>query len=194
VLAIITKKKKPVRRKKKLTPQELEQRLQVREIRNLLKNIGFSRIPRIDGKHFTYKDRTSEMDDVFYFENVILLIEYTTGDPGTHLLKKRIFYDKVNENPLEFIRFMKGEEKLKSFKEVYDEKISSKYTDKQLQIKIVYCSKQTISESHIKLCPDIVFFNYHIVKYFEGLAKVIKKSTEPIAKLAKHTELTLIKA
>ena len=70
-----TKKKKTTKRKR-LSPQEKAQRLeqnnQKKEIRAIMKNMGFKRLPYIDGKHFIYNDRKSEMDDIFINENIIL--------------------------------------------------------------------------------------------------------------------------
>ncbi len=166
------------RPKRRLTEQEKEQRFQQREIRNLLKNIGFNRIPRIDGKEFEYKGRTSEMDDIFCFENVLLITEYTIGTPGVHLLKKNYFYSKIYENRTDFIKFLLENEKFKSFQDYYKDNINDKYTKNQLQIRILYCSKQTISKEHKDQAKEITFFDYHIVKYFESLAKVIKKSSK----------------
>ena len=85
--AVPKKKVSKKRKAKKLTDEQKAQRLQEREIRNLMSNIGFKKFPRIDGKEFVYKDRTSEMDDIFYFENILLITEYTIGSPGKHLLE-----------------------------------------------------------------------------------------------------------
>lgn len=169
----IKKKKKVV----KLTDVEKEQRLQVREISTLLKNIGFNKVPYIDGKHFMYEGRKTEMDDIYHYENIILITEYTIGNPKEHLLMKNYFYNKILENKRAFLDFLLSEDKLKSFKQYYTDNIESKYTKNEIQIRIVYCSKQNVSEEHKQLTNDITFFDYHIVKYFESLAKVIKKSS-----------------
>ena len=92
------KKKKPKRKKIVLTEQQKEQNLQRKEIRDLMLNIGFSRFSKIDGKNFVYDGRTSELDDLFYLENILVIMEYTIGDPSSHLLNKKIFYDKVNSD------------------------------------------------------------------------------------------------
>lgn len=170
-------KKKP--KVKKLTEQEKEQRFQVREVSALLKNIGFDKLPYIDGKHFEYAGRSSEMDDIYIYKNIILITEYTIGHPNDHLLKKNYFYEKISENKRAFLDFLLTEEKLKSFKQFYDEHLDGKYSKNEIQIKILYCSKQDISVEHKNLVnADIVFFDYHIVKYFESLAKIIKKSSK----------------
>ncbi|MBU4117618.1 MAG: DGQHR domain-containing protein, partial [Proteobacteria bacterium] len=170
-------RKKTKRKKIKLTEQEKEQRCQEREVRTVMTNIGFKRIPNIGGKEFVYKSRTSEMDDIFYYKNVILILEYTVGQPGEHLLKKNYLYEKINENQNEFIDFLLNEDKLKSFKDVYSVNIGNKFSKNQLQIKIVYCSKKSISQEHKDLVGNVAYFDYHIVKYFESLSRVIKRSS-----------------
>jgi DGQHR domain-containing protein len=172
-------KKKP---KKKLSPAEKAvlkaQRDQRSEITTILKNIGFNRLPYVDGKEFIYDDRVSEMDDIYISENIILITEYTIGDPSTHLLKKDIFYKKILNDVRAFIEFMLQEEKLNSFKKYYDEHINNKYTINELKLQILYCSKKSISEQHKKVVSEIIFFDYNIVQYFKGLTKIIKKSSK----------------
>lgn len=95
------RKKNNIKKKsaKKLSPQELaiikEQKAQRNEISNILKNIGFSRLTYIDGKHFEYDNRKSEMDDIFVCENIILIVEYTIYNPQNeafrHFRTSRLF-------------------------------------------------------------------------------------------------------
>ena len=163
---------------KKLSPSELlqrkEQRDQRKEIRSILNNLGFNKLNHIDGKEFNYKDRTSELDDIFICENIILLTEYTIGEP--HILKKKIFYDKINENCRDFINFMLENEKFDSFQTYYNENIKNKYTANQLKLKILYCSKKSISKEHKKIVDGVIYFDFHIVQYFKCLTKIIKLS------------------
>jgi DGQHR domain-containing protein len=177
---MIKKKNNKKTKCKKLSPQEKAQRLeqtnQKKEIRTIMKNLGFDRLPYIDGKHFQYDGRSSEMDDIFINENVILITEYTIGEPGTHLLKKKVFYDKINEDHKAFINFILQTEKLKSFKDYYDKNIEKKYSKNELRVQILYCSKKSISSEHKGVFKNVVFFDYHIVQYFKSLTKAIKKS------------------
>jgi len=171
-----TKKKKP-KLSAEQKAQQKEQKNQRKEITTLFKNIGFKNIPSIDGKEFTYNQRKTEIDDIFYHENVILLVEYTiTNDPGSHLLNKEIFYQRVVENPTAFIKFALQEEKLKSFRSALNENITTKYTLNQLIVKIIYCSKNTIAQAHKDVATSPVYLDYHLVKYFSSLSKVIKRS------------------
>jgi len=154
-----------------------EQRAHMKEITAALANIGFVQLQGIDGKEINYDGRTTEMDDVFILENVVLVVEYTIGDPGTHLLKKKIFYDKVLENKRAFLEFVKSEKQLKPFGNAI-RKAEGNYSLNEIQLAIVYCSKKDIKSEHRHLVPGINFFDYNIVKYFTSLAKVIKKSSK----------------
>lgn len=167
-------KKKP---KRKLTEQEKEQRQQKQEIRRLLCNIGFSRIPGISGKEFVYDERTSEIDDAFHYENILLLIEYTTNaKPGDHLIGKKIIYDKINNSKNKFIGFLLKDNRFTKFAEYFNSSILKNYTPRQIQVKIVYCSRYPISKEHRDQINDVILFNYPIVKYFEKIARIIKRS------------------
>lgn len=162
-----------------LTEHQKEQNQQEKEIRGLLLNMGFNRAPRIDGTQFVYDGRTSEMDDIFYFENIVLITEYTVQkDVTTHLLKKKVIYDKILTDAGEFLKFLLADEKFKPFAESFNTNVLSKYSIKQLQIRIIYASKYQIPSEHRSLVNNIKFFDYPIVKYFEGVAKVIKKTAK----------------
>lgn len=166
--------------KKRLSPEEKafkkEQREQKKEIRDIMKRIGFSRLLGIDGREFIYDGRTSELDDLFVCENVIVLTEYTIGDP--HLLKKSVLYNKINYNIGNFVRFLIDNNIYDSFSDEFNNKICPKYTINQLKLRILYCSKKTISQEHKDNVKDIIYFDYHIVKYFKSLTNVIKFSAK----------------
>lgn len=177
----IRKTRKKITRKR-LSPQEKASRKEKRDQRNeistILKNIGFQRLSYIDGKHFEYDNRKTEMDDIFISENIILVVEYTIGDPKDHLFAKKIFYDKVNLDKRNFINFLLREEKLKSFKKYYEDYIEGIYSKNELRLQILYCSKKTISDEHKNVVENVIFFDYHIVQYFKSLTKVIKRSSK----------------
>ena len=71
-------KKNTKKTKKRLSSAEIsqrnEQRNQKKEICDILKNIGFEKLSYIDGKEFNYEGRTSELDDIFIFEYLQLII------------------------------------------------------------------------------------------------------------------------
>lgn len=175
---LVKKKKAGKKRKPKLTPHEKEKRAYRKEVSMTLQNIGFSVAPSVDEKHFTYLDRKSELDDVYYFENIILLTEYTIGDPGDHLKDKKIIFDKINQNPANFLKFLIAQDGFRVFKNTIEKKVLTKYSLSQLQIRILYCSKKPISGEHKKLVDNVKYFDYHVIKYFSSIAKTIKRSTK----------------
>ena len=175
-----TLSKKSSKRKRKVLPPEeklrrKEQRDQMKEIREIMSRIGFTRLSGIDGKEFVYDGRTSELDDIFICENIILLTEYIIGDP--HILTKKIIYDKINNNTHTFIKYLLDNKIFDSFNDIYDNSISDKYTINQLRVKILYCSKKSISQEHKDNVLNVIYFDHHIVKYFKSLTGVIKLSS-----------------
>ncbi|GAB2973295.1 hypothetical protein GCM10027049_04160 [Mucilaginibacter puniceus] len=161
-----------------LTDQQKEQRLQQKEIRDLMVNMGFKRAPKIDGIEFIYEGRTSELDDIFYYENIIILSEYTVKKGvSSHLTGKKIIYDKIKADTGAFIKYLINEPKFKAFADLLNADVLSKYTVKQLQVRIIYASKYQIPTEH-KLLADVHYFDYPIVKYFESISKVIKRTAK----------------
>ena len=166
------------KKKKKLTDQEKEQRAFRKEIHSFLTNMGFSAVPRINGTEFQYEGRTSELDAIYIYENVILLVEDTIGDTSSHLLNKSIIYNKINENPKKFIEFLKNHEKFLGFKDFMSDRFDSVYSLDQAQIRIVYISKQKIASEHKKVVSNVTYIEYPILLYFKKIVSVIKKSAK----------------
>src|SRR5688572_6350105 len=100
------------RKKKKLSPQEIESRLHLREIQKIFRNAGIERIKGISGKTFEFDGKKNEIDDVFVSENIIILVEYTSHqssrDIGGHLQKKKIIFDKIQNKPEEFLLYLEN--------------------------------------------------------------------------------------
>ena len=167
-------------KKKRKTPLPLHEQEKIKHIkliRSVLDNIGFTHIPGIDHKEFTFKDRKGELDDAFFFENIVLLVEYTVSNPpGDHLKKKSLLFSRINEDHLAFLKFIKETPSLKSLNSGLV-KIEEKYRLQEIQVRIVYASKYELIDADKKLAPNTFFFDYDIVKYFDVIAKAIKKST-----------------
>src|SRR5690606_14729034 len=97
--------KKKAKKTVKADPQAILQRKQKYAVRSLFRRLGFDRI-RSDGKEFTFRKRTGEVDDIFVYENIIIIAEYTTGKSVTsHVTKKKLLYDLINDNPQEWVEF-----------------------------------------------------------------------------------------
>ena len=171
--------------KKKLSAKERkannDKRNQKKTIVTMFENLGFDHISGIDGKNFVFKDRKTEMDDMFVFRNLILLVEYTiTDSPGDHLLLKDHFYQRVNEDKKAFIEHLLIDEHFSTFQEYYKAKLKEDYSHQELLVKILYCSKKDVSEEHRKVVnpnysnENVIIFDDRIVRYFSLIAKSIK--------------------
>lgn len=176
-----TKKKKLSVAQRKANALKRNQR---RMIVDMLANMGFDHIAGIDGKHFEFKDRKTEMDDIFIYRNLIVLVEYTTTDkPGEHLLNKDYFYRRVNEDKKAFIELMLKDEQFSSFQSYYKQNLERDYSNQELLIRILYCSKTDVSEEHNKVVnpklenENVVIFDDRLVRYFSLNARSIKKTS-----------------
>ena len=92
-------------------------------------------------------------------------------------MTKKIIYDKINNNTHTFIKYLLDNKIFDSFNDIYDNSISDKYTINQLRVKILYCSKKSISQEHKDNVLNVIYFDHHIVKYFKSLTGVIKLSS-----------------
>ncbi|MFC4231580.1 DGQHR domain-containing protein [Parasediminibacterium paludis] len=168
-----TGKKKP---SKILDPKIREerklQRLHITEIRSIFEKIGFLKIDNVADKEIIFNGRKGDFDDVFIYQNIVLLFEYTISkreNIGDHLLKKKIIFDHVVENAEEFIDYLKDK-----FPTV-SEKLNS-YPTPEIKTFIIYCSKNEIKQSHKDQLINIKYLDFYVVKYFKVLANTIKKS------------------
>jgi hypothetical protein len=145
-------------------------------IRTILRGAGFRRIVGVADKEFTFEGQKSDFDDIFIYENVVLLMEYTTTQPsgvGDHLKPKKIIYDKIDGNPLGFLDFMNTK-----FVDSADQ-LKTNYHKSKIILKIVYCSRYEFEEHYKKNVPNPAFFDYPAVRYFSSVVDAIKKSALP---------------
>lgn len=165
--------KTKTKKRKKATPQELEKRAHRSDIRSVFNKAGFTKVLSVSDKEFTFKSATSDFDDVFVYENVIVFTEYTltqSSNISGHLKPKKIVYDTIQSDPTGFLEFY--EEKFPKFKETRGDF----YDHDQCKIVILYCSKNSINPKHKELVPDIKYFDYPSVKYFKSVTDAVKKS------------------
>jgi hypothetical protein len=101
------KNKKKKAKKKLSAAEKLALRIRRkfhRDFRTFFRNIGFSRVA-VDGKEIVVDGRTGELDDIFVFHNVLILVEYTTGKvDSAHVLKKKPFFDKIGADIPSFLQ------------------------------------------------------------------------------------------
>ncbi|WP_080962517.1 DGQHR domain-containing protein [Chromobacterium subtsugae] len=161
--------------RKKLSPQEKQHRQEKKSyeksIRDLFIRLGFERVST-DGIEITFQNRAGEIDDIFIHENIFLIVEYTIGKPSSeHILKKDKLYTLIKENKVDFIEFAKSK---------YNglgEKLSQNYSNNQIEIRVIYCSKRDVSEEIRQTVKNTIsVFTSANLKYFIALAKTIGQS------------------
>ena len=166
------------KKKLKLTQEQKEQIAQKKEIRGIFNRIGFYRVTGVEGKHFIYESKQSELDDIFILENVFLIVEYTIGEKyKEHLAKKKLLYDKILENPGAFIDFLLQDIRFDALREYFTQYVKPSYPNyAQIQLRIVYCSKVDVSDEYKNLINRVRYFDSYVVHYFKLLSAALKKS------------------
>jgi DGQHR domain-containing protein len=167
-------KKKKSKAKKRLSPQEkqrlLAQRKLPRDFRAFLRELGFVHV-RADGINISVDGRTGELDDIFVFENLLILVEYTIAKPDSaHVLKKKVLFDKILADVPRFLGVVR-----QSYPQAA-ECLSDVYDDSHFQLRIMYVPLHEAASETIASCPGLFFLQGGTKKYFFALAKTIQRS------------------
>lgn len=173
-------KKKTIKKTKTSTPiteEQKKKRAEKREklnfekkIRSIFLRVGLDRI-KSDGNEIKFHGRTGEFDDIFLHENVIIILEYYSGQPDTsHLLKKKLLFDLILEHKADFIALLK--DNFKDFSTIRN----PKYRDEQYAIRIVYACKHDPSSELHDTCHNITLLYGSTERYFTSLIKSIELS------------------
>jgi DGQHR domain-containing protein len=165
------------RKKKVLSPEERTkrnlQRRHRREIREVFSAVGFQRVEGASDKEFTYDGVTSDFDDVFILENVVVFAEYTTAnDISEHAKKKYLMYDRIRKNDAQFVGFARGAPLSIAGA------LGSKYSDNQTRVVVLYCSFNTAQAELKSQIRHALFMDHSIVRYFKILTKTVRRSAQ----------------
>ena len=176
---LATKPIKTLRKKKsKLTAAERSSRKlkndHISAIRSTFRNAGFQRVTGVSDREFTYEGQRSDVDDIFIFENVVVLSEYTcsqSSDVGGHLKNKKIIYDKILNNTSNFIDFLSNKFSASAAQ------FPQKYHASQLVVKILYCSRHDFDHHYKDNVPGPIYMDYPAVRYFSAVSGAVRKSS-----------------
>jgi DGQHR domain-containing protein len=160
-------------KKPKLTPIEKLQKDHRSNVRGIFTGAGFARMSGIADKQFTFDSQKTDVDDIFVYENVVIIAEYTcaqTDGVGAHLKNKKIIFDKILNNPNGFIDFIS-----EKFPNTTDQ-FPKKYHKSKIVTKIVYCSRHEFDGHYKTNVPGPAYFDYPSVRYFMALIDSIKRS------------------
>ena len=178
---MVAKKKYKKSKRKKLSPEERKalalKRAHINLVRSVFRNTGFKRYPKLADKEFTLGGLiTSDFDDVYCYENLLVCIEYTTSKSdqvGDHLKKKKIVYDKVADDKESLINaFCDLDEDFKA-------EITASYNLDELVVRCLYCSRNDFAQKYKDIAFNANYLDYPELRYFKSLTDCIKKSALP---------------
>lgn len=178
---------KASRPRKRLTVEEKQKRQVAREqnkfrssVHDIFKKSGFHFI-KSENKHFTLKtnshgERSTELDGVYIYENVIVIVEDTHQNPAKdHLAKKRLFAEIATKCHRELTETLTSV--MPDFKSYFDE---HNYLAEDYVVRYTYFSMHPISSEHTEAAEraGITVVKRSLMNYFNALVKTISKSAK----------------
>lgn len=171
-----TRKRKSTRNKQKLSPEEIRRRREDRrfktDIRTVFTNAGFEQIPTRD-VNITVQSITGDLDAVFVYDNIIVVVEDTTlKSVGDHLRKKAEFFDHLSKHHGETIRILR--EQFARF-DLHCQ--STAHHTEEYVVRFVYASRNAVDESYqARYAKSCIILTHSSLQYFVSLVKTIKRS------------------
>jgi DGQHR domain-containing protein len=142
-------------------------------IQKIFSLAGFTHIAT-DKIEIEFETRKSDINNIFIYENIIIMCEETASDAGNvlkHLTKKDLLYRRIEGNTEGFIEYI--------FNFYEDLKPFNKYPYNAYKLIILYCSLEGVSDD---LKPNISklvnFLDTSTYHYFKDLTATIKKSSK----------------
>lgn len=158
-------------KKLSISPLEIKkkkrQKLLHSSIVKIFKQMGFEYINTND-IHKEFGGMKSEIDDVFVFENLILICEETISDSDRdHLRKKSIYFKGIQDNKGEFLEWLTKLEpdRFKKFEN---------YSVSRYKIFYIYSSDNLFADDVKELFPDFKFIGINDIKYFLRISSCLK--------------------
>jgi hypothetical protein len=149
-----TSKKKSKKKNKSAAERKFEyaQRQHAASVRRVFTNAGFIRFPKLADKAFTLTDHiSSDFDDIFLFENLLICAEYTASSSDNvpdHLRKKKIVYDKIIECPTLIVSALCDLDiDLKT-------SIENHYREDEIIVRCIYCSRNDFDNKHKEIASS----------------------------------------
>ncbi len=148
----------------------------MRAVRALFKNAGFDRVPEVAEQDVEVLAQKGEFDDCFLYENLLVLVEYTTSSSdkvSDHLKHKKIIFDRVTDNQTAFFDYLKQTFPL------FAQRVAGGYHSHRYTVKIVYCSRNDFDSAVKDVVTSPAYLDYPLLKYFEKVASTVKMSVLP---------------
>jgi DGQHR domain-containing protein len=136
-------------------------------------NMGFAHVPT-EGKEAKFGNKTGELDSVFVYDNVLLVVEDTTSKkPFDHAKNKRLLAEQIHASKVEFIEWLRN-----TFPE-HDEVLNA-YSPKRFQLFYLYISRteMDLDDDDLALLEPMKIITTRALNYFDKLAKTIRRSAK----------------
>lgn len=176
----MTRTKKPRAKKKRvrLSPAEASRRrMELKfktDIRTVFLNAGFEQVPTRD-KNITVASRVGDLDSVFLYNNIVVIVEDTTlatSNIGDHLRKKAEFFSHLQMHRLSTLEVLRGN--FERFAEYFNR---SDFEPEEYHLRFVYASRNDVDESYqTHYGQACKLLSYSSLQYFLSLTKTIKRS------------------
>lgn len=134
---------------------------------------GFTSI-KSDGIEITFNGMVSEIDNIFAFENVLIICEKTSAkEISTHFPKKKLFAELIESNKQMFLT----EYRIINLELDDYIKKNNSYDLKDFEIRYIYLSElASFSSNILSNSFPFILMSAEIGKYFLDLSKIINKS------------------
>ncbi|WP_128575797.1 hypothetical protein [Pseudomonas piscis] len=120
--------------------------------------------------------RTTELDGVFVYENILVVMEDTcTATPGPHIAKKQIAFELAMKNKAEFVSCLANN--LQDFKDYYD---SHEYEAAEYELRVVYFSMHSVDSEYVESAERVGMqvVERALANYFHALVKSVSVSAK----------------
>lgn len=168
---VVSKAKKMTR--KPMDPALREQRRFTRSIRTMFGNMGFTHIPTA-GHEAKFGIKTGELDAVFLYQNVLLIIEDTTASkPFDHAKNKKLLAEQIVRHKGDLIDWLRT-----TFPDHKSE--LEAYSFSRFKVFFLYISKteMDLTDDQLELLHPMMVVTSPALSYFDKLAKTIRRSAK----------------
>lgn len=120
--------------------------------------------------------RTTELDGVFVYENILVVMEDTcTATPGPHIAKKQIAFELAMKNKSEFVNCLVNN--LPDFKGHFE---SQAYEAADYELRVVYFSMHSVDSEYVESAERIGMqvVERALANYFHALVKSVSVSAK----------------
>jgi len=139
----------------------------------MFSNMGFTHIPT-EGREAKFGLRTGELDSVYLYENVLLVVEDTTSTKAfDHAKGKRLIAEQLHASKAAFIDWLGTE-----FPEHKTALVA--YSPKRFKLFYLYISQREmdLDDDELALLEPMKVVNTRALNYFDRLAKTIRRSAK----------------